>query len=396
MILIGNSVYAGKTFLSAKIVELLLSANTRRDKPILVMTYKNLALDQFLELCLKFCKPGELVRVGGRHKTSALVDCNLTNLLKHESSFDEKCNQGMLHNLRNECSEALVDLYQCQRPSVKVLSSNLSLRGFLRTLLLPTGSKGEGMQVTDIKCNNIDIESDEMQVKLSKCLQDWMPHQQLLRAVQARLLSMQKKSIWKIAPASQRCTVKQTVFTERNSKKKDSEDLEDEADHQGSEYLLHEIRGKSCKGKWQKNSIRKILPVSQRWIEKPSIVPEKSEKEKDSEDLENEADRRGPNYLLNEIIRESCKGKWQKDSLQKTVRMAKPTMVPGKNEKEEDLDDLENEADSQESEDLLHDIRGDNYKGKWQTDWLVNNFFSLQDVPKRDTFESLSLIDVCT
>ncbi|MCO5614713.1 hypothetical protein L7F22_068997 [Adiantum nelumboides] len=52
----------GKTFLSVKIVELQLSADTRPTKPVLMVAYKNKALDQFLESCLDFCPPKCIVR----------------------------------------------------------------------------------------------------------------------------------------------------------------------------------------------------------------------------------------------------------------------------------------------------------------------------------------------
>lgn len=45
-----------------------------------MLTYKNHALDQFLEDCLQFCK--DLVRVGGRSQSEKLKQYNLNEVVK--------------------------------------------------------------------------------------------------------------------------------------------------------------------------------------------------------------------------------------------------------------------------------------------------------------------------
>ena len=68
----------GKTFLGAKILEVLL--NVDLGGPVLVMTYKNHALDEFLLHATKFCSKEQIVRIGGRSKEPELEKCNLNAL----------------------------------------------------------------------------------------------------------------------------------------------------------------------------------------------------------------------------------------------------------------------------------------------------------------------------
>ncbi|TRY69333.1 hypothetical protein TCAL_04452 [Tigriopus californicus] len=70
----------GKTYIGTKVIETILKYQV--DSPILVLTYKNHALDEFLKQCLEFCPLEELVRVGGRSKEPALEPCNLFEQLK--------------------------------------------------------------------------------------------------------------------------------------------------------------------------------------------------------------------------------------------------------------------------------------------------------------------------
>ena len=76
----------GKTFIGVKIVQLLLSLIPKLKKPILLLTYKNHALDEFLKDMLKFCHKDDLVRVGGRSKEPELEECNLQSILKSRSA----------------------------------------------------------------------------------------------------------------------------------------------------------------------------------------------------------------------------------------------------------------------------------------------------------------------
>ena len=74
----------GKTFLGCKILEVLLKFDL--GGPILVMTYKNHALDEFLLHTFKFCDLTEIIRIGGRSKEPRLEQCNLKKLDLEKSS----------------------------------------------------------------------------------------------------------------------------------------------------------------------------------------------------------------------------------------------------------------------------------------------------------------------
>ncbi|XP_062501640.1 NFX1-type zinc finger-containing protein 1-like isoform X2 [Corticium candelabrum] len=56
----------GKSYIGVKLVQLFrtIGALSIAKKPILILTYKNRVLDQFLEDCLQFCPLGKIVRVG--------------------------------------------------------------------------------------------------------------------------------------------------------------------------------------------------------------------------------------------------------------------------------------------------------------------------------------------
>ena len=63
-------------------MQLLLSLSPKLDKPILLLTYKNHALDEFLKHMLEFCHPKDLVRIGSRSKEAALESCNLQSIMR--------------------------------------------------------------------------------------------------------------------------------------------------------------------------------------------------------------------------------------------------------------------------------------------------------------------------
>ena len=82
----------GKTYIGVKLVQLLLSSSTLpANSPILVLTYKNHALDEFLVECKKFIS---VVRVGGRSEDERLAGCNARERISHrnrsQSYFDAR------------------------------------------------------------------------------------------------------------------------------------------------------------------------------------------------------------------------------------------------------------------------------------------------------------------
>ena len=93
----------GKTFIGVKIAELLLTLTPNVDKPILVLTYKNHALDEFLVQMLGFCKTEDIVRIGGRSKELKLQSCNLKNI---ENCIEyEKATYTEIENMKTEINE---------------------------------------------------------------------------------------------------------------------------------------------------------------------------------------------------------------------------------------------------------------------------------------------------
>ncbi|XP_046848078.1 NFX1-type zinc finger-containing protein 1-like [Xenia sp. Carnegie-2017] len=81
----------GKTFIGVKIVQLLLSLSPKLEKPILLLTYKSHALDEFLKHMLEFCDINDIVRIGSRSKEPKLESCNLKNF-RNESTYDSATN----------------------------------------------------------------------------------------------------------------------------------------------------------------------------------------------------------------------------------------------------------------------------------------------------------------
>ena len=84
----------GKTFVGIRLVQLLLSMEPRPPLPILVLTYKNHALDEFLKGLLAFLSMEDMVRIGGRSQVRELDSCNLRNLdlRKQDQKFLDEIN----------------------------------------------------------------------------------------------------------------------------------------------------------------------------------------------------------------------------------------------------------------------------------------------------------------
>ena len=192
------------------------------------MTYKNLALDTLLESCLQFCRePGELVRVGGGSKSFTMAGCKLTNLLNlnignMRFSSDEKMNCDMLQNLETKCREALIELYKCQSLSIETIISNPSFRRFLHRLLSRKGGNVDEMEIT--------VDKNKTTKEFSKRLKEWMPQQNVFRAVQACLTSIQKSSSSKAAAVSQMSMEKESESSGNDENDDEPKDFVDEVD----------------------------------------------------------------------------------------------------------------------------------------------------------------------
>ena len=70
----------GKTYIGVKLIEMLISASSLpKNSQILVLTYKNHALDEFLLACKSFVN---VVRVGGRSEEEELQSCTLREVIR--------------------------------------------------------------------------------------------------------------------------------------------------------------------------------------------------------------------------------------------------------------------------------------------------------------------------
>jgi hypothetical protein len=131
----------GKTFVGIKLIQIMLSINPRPKTPILVLTYKNHALDEFLKGLLSFIDIYDIVRIGGRSREAALDPCNLRNILREVRNGEGSSLQEKIDSLRDELrftngkvKELMMALNGCSSLTVKDLLevwSEEQLRNFL-------------------------------------------------------------------------------------------------------------------------------------------------------------------------------------------------------------------------------------------------------------------------
>ena len=128
----------GKTFIGVKLVQLLLSLSSKPSGPILVLTYKNHALDEFLKALMNVGIT-EVVRVGGGSKDGSLNALNVTKIereiKKTKSLFEqmEQANQD-LAAAETEVIEAFAKLKEAKKFSLNAFLSFVNgqqLRHFL-------------------------------------------------------------------------------------------------------------------------------------------------------------------------------------------------------------------------------------------------------------------------
>ncbi|KAJ3048283.1 hypothetical protein HK097_010706, partial [Rhizophlyctis rosea] len=94
----------GKSFIAHKVLNLLLSSpNFPADGRILVVCFKNKALDDLLEGCLKFTK--QIVRIGGRGKRETLEPYNLNSLVRQEGKDGATLTE--MNAIRAECDDII-------------------------------------------------------------------------------------------------------------------------------------------------------------------------------------------------------------------------------------------------------------------------------------------------
>ena len=121
----------GKTYIGIKLVEALLSEESLQ-LPILVLTYKNHALDEFLKELIRLL-PGEVVRIGGRSQDPIVEGCNLQKLRRegHRTST----NHAQWCALRDQASALKPEMVSSFRDFIRAKTFSLShvLEGFTET-----------------------------------------------------------------------------------------------------------------------------------------------------------------------------------------------------------------------------------------------------------------------
>ena len=101
-----------------------MKTRTELDTPILVLTYKNHALDEFLKHTLKFCDKSDIIRIGGRSKEATLDVCNLREVTKNAES-----NRMCLSDIYSKKSE-LSDCYKSFERACDIVVKEASVTPF--------------------------------------------------------------------------------------------------------------------------------------------------------------------------------------------------------------------------------------------------------------------------
>eukprot|EP00966_Prymnesium_polylepis_P077976 1807593-Prymnesium_polylepis.2 len=110
----------GESFIGRLLAQLLLSVTSRPPGPILLITFKNHALDEFLEPCIGPVPLSKIARVGSRSKSPLLLERNLTKLVAHFKLAARKSDEGAaiqdeLAELRNRVDQLVPELMSLTR-----------------------------------------------------------------------------------------------------------------------------------------------------------------------------------------------------------------------------------------------------------------------------------------
>ncbi|XP_065051269.1 NFX1-type zinc finger-containing protein 1-like isoform X2 [Rhopilema esculentum] len=235
----------GKTFIGVKLTLLLLSLSSKPRGPILMLTYKNHALDEFLKALIKEgCK--NVVRVGGGTKDPELHDYNLASLEKEELKNGAVSGQMMqlgdeLLDAEKELRRAFLKLKEAKKFTVDSFLSFVNGEQLKRFLLnYPRATAGEifvqlpgevkGLTGTQLK--SAVESSEDFKKVVRKALDVWTPPQervlQFARSVETVLNWMSHDSAL------------DTVEDSGDDSGDDSEDLNESGDEEDVTCLLSE------------------------------------------------------------------------------------------------------------------------------------------------------------
>ena len=117
----------GKTFIGIKLLLALLTLSTVPDKPILVVTYKNHALDEFLKDVVHVVKRDQVIRIGGRSQDPELAECNMANILRQRKTEKE---------LFSKIREKKDEIFSKRQKLVGALQTLMKSRSFHPQLLI--------------------------------------------------------------------------------------------------------------------------------------------------------------------------------------------------------------------------------------------------------------------
>ena len=120
----------GKTYIGVKLIKLLKSMKGNIKLPILVLTYKNHALDEFMRYVDKLF-PAKVARIGGRSRDPVLQKCRLNEIKRTRSMPDYQYemlrdHKADLEKLKVQIQAELVDLHHLQHQMITILKQKLT------------------------------------------------------------------------------------------------------------------------------------------------------------------------------------------------------------------------------------------------------------------------------
>ena len=201
----------GKTFIGVKLTLLLLSLSSKPRGPILMLTYKNHALDEFLKALInEGCK--NVVRVGGGSKDPELHAYNLASLEKEERKNSSVSGQMMqlgdeLLDAEEELRCAFLKLKEAKTFTVDSFLSFVNGEQLKRFLLnnphataggIFVQLPGEVKRLTGTQLKSAVESSEDFKKVVRKALDVWTPPQervlQFARSVESVLKWMSHDS----------------------------------------------------------------------------------------------------------------------------------------------------------------------------------------------------------
>lgn len=290
----------GKTFIGVKIVQLLLSLSPELEKPILLLTYKNHALDEFLKHMLDFCDKDDLVRIGGRSKMPELESCNLQSIMKSMAA-----SKLFSKNLSDEIRETRQSI-EFTEGRIKSISLSFNSKSYLTKSSLINELTDEKLQslildvtwreshsvyqVNDMKVAKSYIKNaiDDVSKRygsLKKCL-EWNSICQkddqnaklcqdiFTRALEAWLPDRQE--LWRLKEL-QAAFIRQDIETKSSDDEADDGDASSDKDSEDEDYINQLLEARMFSDKFFEEKEKKksglvLFPPTRRWGEKDILI----------------------------------------------------------------------------------------------------------------------------